>query len=77
MKHLTVDYVTGEIIDTVALMQLNGETIPVLDSQNILEIAEAFIFEWNEIGDPEMNFEEFLLQHLRTEFKYNYNSSLL
>lgn len=77
MRYLSTEYVTGEIIDTVALMQLNGETVPVIDSQNILEIAEAFIFEWNEIGDPEMNFEEMLLQHLRTEFKYNYNEKLL
>lgn len=72
-KNLTTDYVAGEIVDTISLMQLNNETVPVIDSQIILSIAESFIFSWNELGDPEANFNEMLVEHLRMEFKYNFN----
>lgn len=72
MRNLTVDYVAGEIVDTISLMQLNNETVPVVDSQIILTIAESFIFSWNEVGDYEANFAQCLLEHLREEFKYNY-----
>ena len=72
-KNLTTDYVAGEIVDTISLMQLNNETVPVIDSQIILSIAESFIFSWNELDDPEANFNEMLVEHLRMEFKYNFN----
>jgi hypothetical protein len=53
-------------------MQLNNEKVPVLDGTCIEEIAESFLFSWNELGDPEANFDEFMREHLRIEFKYNY-----
>jgi hypothetical protein len=72
MRYLTKDYVAGEVIDTISLMQLNNETVPVIDHIIIEQIAEAFIFNWNEIGDYEADFGRTLLEFLRDEFKYNY-----
>ena len=72
MRYLSKDYVQGEILDTISLMQLNNETVPVIDHIIIEQIAEDFIFSWNEVGDYEANFEQCLLEHLRDEFKYNY-----
>lgn len=72
MRYLTKDYVAGEIIDTISLMQLNNETVPVIDHIIIEQIAESFIFNWNEIGDYEADFGRTLLEFLREEFNYNY-----
>ena len=72
MRYLSKDYFQSEILDTISLMQLNNETVPVIDHIIIEQIVEAFIFSWNEIGDDEANFEQCLLEHLREEFKYNY-----
>jgi ABC-type antimicrobial peptide transport system permease subunit len=72
MRNLTKDYVISEILDTISLMQLNKETVPVIDHIIIEQMAEAFIFSWNEVGDYEANFDQCLLEHLRDEFKYNY-----
>lgn len=73
MRGLTKDYVVQEILDTVSLMQLNNERVPILDGVIIEEIAESFIFSWNEVGDYEADFSRTLLEHLREEFQYNYN----
>ena len=73
MTRLTKDYVVQEILDTVSLMQLNNERVPILDGVIIEEIAESFIFSWNEVGDYEADFSRTLLEHLREEFQYNYN----
>jgi len=72
MKYLTIDYVAGEIVDTISLMQLNNETVPIIDHMIIEQIAEAFIFTWKEVGDYEADFNRTLLEFLRDEFKYNY-----
>jgi len=72
MRNLTTDYVISEILNTISLMQLNKETVPVIDHIIIEQMAEAFIFSWNEVGDYEANFDQCLLEHLRDEFKYNY-----
>lgn len=71
MRYLTVDYVVSEVLDTIAMMQLNNESVPVLDNQLIEEMADAFLMEWTELGDPEANFDQMLLEFLRYEFKYN------
>jgi len=72
MRYLSKEYVTGEILDTISLMQLNNEKVPTLDSTCIEEIAESFIFSWNEVGDYEADFSRTLLEFMREEFKYNY-----
>ena len=71
MKYLTQEYVAGEIVDTISLMQLNNEFVPELDSQLIEEMAESFLFHWQECCDQESNFESTLLDFLRYEFEYN------
>ena len=71
MRNLTKDFVTGEIINTVSLMQLNNEKVPILEGVVIEEIADNFIFSWNELGDWEADFDRTLLEHLREEFHYN------
>ena len=72
MRYLTKDYVIGEILDTISLMQLNKEKVPTLDSTCIEEIADSFIFNWKEVGDYEADFSKTLLEFLREQFKYNY-----
>lgn len=72
MRYLSKDYVQSEILNTISLMQLNKETVPIIDNVIIEEMADAFIFSWNEVGDYEANFDQCLLEHLRAEFKYNY-----
>lgn len=71
MRYLTKDYVTGEILDTISLMQLNKESVPNLQTIQIEDIAERFIFNWKEIGDYESDFGRTLLEFLRNEFIYN------
>jgi hypothetical protein len=63
------DYVIGEILDTIGMMQLNNEPIPVISSVTIDSLSEDFLFNWNEVGDPEANFDLTLLKWLREEFK--------
>ena len=72
MRGLSKDYVLSEILDTVSLMQLNKENIPILENTQIDDIADRFLFEWNEIGDFEADFGGMLLEYLRQEFKFNY-----
>ena len=69
---LNKDYVTQEILDTVSLMQLNKENIPILETPQIEDIADRFLFEWNEIVDYEADFSKMLLEYLRQEFKFNF-----
>jgi hypothetical protein len=71
MRYLTKDYVTGEILDTISLMQLNKESVPNLQTIQIEDIAERFIFDWKEVGDYEADFGRTLLEFLRNEFIYN------
>jgi hypothetical protein len=63
------DYVIGEILDTIGMMQINNEPIPVISSVTIDSLSEDFLFNWNELGDPEVNFDLTLLEWLREEFK--------
>jgi hypothetical protein len=63
------DYIISEILDTVALMQLNGTVFPEMSSDIIESLADSIYFEWEEIGDPEedltqvvkWNIEQFLI----------------
>jgi hypothetical protein len=71
MRYLTTEYVTQEILDTISLMQLNNEKVPVLDNIQIDDLATRFLFEWNEVGDYEANLERSLLEYLRQDFTTN------
>ena len=68
---MTVEYITQEILDTISLMQQNYEKVPVLDNIQIDDIAIRFLYEWNEVGDYEANFDRSLLEYLREEFTIN------
>lgn len=70
-NRLNKDYVVGEILDTVSLMQLNKENVPILEPTQIDDIAERYLFEWNEVGDYEADFSRGLLEYLREEFDLN------
>tara|TARA_B100002019_G_C21109940_1_gene517895 strand:- start:142 stop:384 length:243 start_codon:yes stop_codon:yes gene_type:complete len=70
-NRLNKDYVVSEILDTVSLMQLNKENVPVLENTQIEDIAERYLFEWNEVGDYEADFSRGLLEYLREEFDLN------
>ena len=71
MRNLTTDYVISEILNTISLMQLNKEDIPIMENTQIDEIADRFLFEWNEVGDYEADFSRTLLEYLRDEFVIN------
>ena len=71
MRYLSKDYVQSEILNTISLMQLNKESVPNLQTIQIEDIAERFIFDWNEVGDYEADFGRTLLEFLRNEFIYN------
>jgi len=58
MQHLSKDYVIQEILDIISMKQLNNEVIPDMSHNRIEDIAESILFDWNEIGDPDTNFEE-------------------
>jgi len=68
MRYLSKDYVIGEIVDTIGLMQLNNEQVPDLDHMSIETLAEDFIFEWKEVGDYEADFSQTLRQFLTYQF---------
>ena len=69
MRYITKDYVVGEVLNTISLMQLNQENVPELDNDTIEMIAEQFLFTWNEVGDYEADFDRTLLEYLREEFQ--------
>ena len=69
MKILSKDYVVQEILDTIALMQLNNETVPSMESSDIDRLAEHYLFTWNEVGDFEADFSKSLLFYLRESFQ--------
>ena len=68
---LNVEYVTQEILDTISLMQLNNENVPILDNIQIDDLASRFLFEWREVGDYEADLGRTLLEFLREEFYHN------
>lgn len=69
MRYITKDYVVGEVLNTISLMQLNQENVPELDNDTIEMIADQFLFTWNEVGDYEADFDRTLLEYLREEFQ--------
>lgn len=69
MRYITKDYVVGEVLNTISLMQLNQENVPELDNDTIEMIADQFLFTWNEVGDYEADFDRTLLEYLRDEFQ--------
>jgi hypothetical protein len=64
MRTLSKDYVVQEVLDTIALKQLNKEHIPELSGDRIEAIADSIIFDWNELGDPEADFAEMVKWNL-------------
>ena len=47
-----LNYIQTELLDIIALKQLNNETVPDLSSDVILALSESILFEWQELGDP-------------------------
>lgn len=72
MKKLSVDFVLDRMLDIIAHMQLNEEYVPVLDNELIHQIAEEFIYEWENVGDFEADFDSTLHQFLVYEFNKNF-----
>jgi hypothetical protein len=68
MRYITTDYVIGEVVDTIGLMQLNNEQVPDLDHLTIESLAEDFIYEWKEVGDYEADLQNTLRQYLTYRF---------
>ena len=71
MRYITEDYVIGEMLYTISLMQQNKENVPILERTQIENLAERFVFQWKEVGDYEADFDRTLLEFLRDEFIYN------
>ena len=64
MRTLNKEYVVQEVIDTIALKQLNNEDIPELSGDRIDAIADSIVFDWNELGDTEADFAEIVKWNL-------------
>jgi len=58
------DYVVQELLGMISTQQQQGRVFPELSNDRILEIADSFLFEWNELGDPDANFEAMLAWNL-------------
>jgi len=58
------DYVVKELLGMISTQQQQGRVFPELSNDRILEIADSFLFEWNELGDPDANFEAMLAWNL-------------
>ena len=58
------DYVVQELLGMISTQQQQGRVFPELSNDRILEIADSFLFEWNELGDPDDNFEAMLAWNL-------------
>lgn len=71
MRYLTTEHITQEILDTISLMQLNNENVPILDNLQIDDLAVRFLYEWKEVGDYEADVDRSLLEYLRDEFEIN------
>jgi len=71
MRYMTVESITEEIQDTISLMQLNNENVPILDYLQIDDLASRFLYEWTEVGDYEADLERTILEFLRDEFTIN------
>ena len=54
------DYVVQELLGMISTQQQQGRVFPELSNDRILVIADSFLFEWNELGDPDANFEAML-----------------
>ena len=54
------DYVVQELLGMISTQQQQGRVFPELTNDRILAIADSFLFEWNELGDPDANFEAML-----------------
>ena len=60
MSYMNQDYVVQELLGMISTQQQQGRVFPELSNDRILEIADSFLFEWNELGDPDANFEAML-----------------
>ena len=58
------DYVVQELLGMISTQQQQGRVFPELSNDRILEIVDSFLFEWNELGDPDANFEAMLAWNL-------------
>ena len=59
-----LDYIQTELLDIIALKQLNNEKVPDLSSDVILALSESILFEWQELGDPEEDLENMIKWNL-------------
>jgi len=64
-----LDYIQTEILDIIALKQLNNEKVPDLSSDVILALSESILFEWQELGDP--------LEDLENMIKWNLDQHII
>ena len=60
MRYINQDYVVQELLGMISTQQQQGRVFPELSNDRILAIADSFLFEWNELGDPDANFEAML-----------------
>ena len=60
MSYMNQDYVVQELLGMINTQQQQGRVFPELSNDRILAIADSFLFEWNELGEPDANFEAML-----------------
>ena len=70
MKYLKKDYVVQEILDIIRVQQESGVYIPEISNDRIGQIADSILFEWNELGDPDANFEQLVTWNLDQNLRH-------
>ena len=65
-----LDYIQTELLDIIALKQLNNEKVPDLSSDVILALSESILFEWQELGDPLEDLENMIKWNLDQHIKH-------
>jgi len=66
-----LDYIQSELLDEIALKQLNNEKLPDLSSDVILSLSESILFEWTELGDPEEDLPQMIKWNLDQHLTHN------
>lgn len=71
MKDVKKKIVVKEILDILKLQQESGVYIPKLSNERIDQIADSILFEWNEIGDKDVNFEQLVIWNIEQHLSHS------
>mgnify|MGYP003627627601 FL=1 len=65
-----LDYIQSELLEVIALKQLNNETLPDLSSDILISLSESIQFEWEQLNDPEEDLNAMIVWNLDQHIKH-------